>query len=79
MDETKIKKAMLISGIIISSVILTIYWISLIQGEKLADRLFISPFIGMWAFNIIMGVIGLIMLLQLTSEFQINRIFRRRV
>ncbi|MFA5670102.1 MAG: LptF/LptG family permease [Balneolaceae bacterium] len=64
---------------IISSVILTIYWISLIQGEKLADRLFVSPFIGMWAFNIIMGIVGLVMLLQLTSEFQINRLFHRRV
>ncbi len=62
----------------ISAVILTIYWISLIQGEKLADRLFVSPFIGMWAFNIIMGFVGIVMLLQLTSKFQITRLFKRR-
>ena len=63
---------------IISAVILTIYWISLIQGEKMADRLFISPIIGMWTFNIIMGIVGIVMLLQLTSEFQITRLFKRR-
>lgn len=62
---------------IISSGILTIYWVSLIQGEKLADRLFISPFTGMWSFNIIFGIIGLIMLVHLTTELKITRLFRR--
>jgi lipopolysaccharide export system permease protein len=44
---------------IISTVLFT-YWISIIQGEKLADRMFISPFMGMWFGNITIAAAGLI-------------------
>ena len=62
---------------IISSVILTIYWVSIIQGEKLADRLFISPFVGMWSFNIVFSIIGIGMILHLSTEISFTKIFRR--
>ncbi len=62
---------------IISTVILTFYWISLIQGEKLADRLFISPFVGMWSFNIVFSFIGIVLLIRLSTEFRITDIFSR--
>ncbi|MFY0684674.1 MAG: LptF/LptG family permease [Balneola sp.] len=62
---------------IISTVILTFYWISLIQGEKLADRLFISPFIGMWTFNIVFSLVGIILLIRLVTEFRISDLFKR--
>ncbi len=62
---------------IISSVVLTIYWISIIQGEKMADRLFITPFVGMWAFNIIFGAIGTILILQLSTEMKISKLLKR--
>ena len=61
----------------ISTVILTLYWISLIQGEKLADRLFITPFVGMWAFNIVFSLIGIILLIRLITEFRISDLFSR--
>ena len=61
----------------ISTVILTFYWISLIQGEKLADRLFVTPFIGMWSFNIIFSIIGIILLIRLVTEFRISDLFSR--
>lgn len=35
-----------------------LYWACLIGGEKLADRGFIQPWVGMWAANIIIGIIG---------------------
>ncbi|MBI3788212.1 MAG: LptF/LptG family permease, partial [Ignavibacteriales bacterium] len=35
-----------------------LYWACLIGGEKLADRGFIQPWVGMWAANIIIGLIG---------------------
>lgn len=35
-----------------------LYWSCLIGGEKLADRGFIQPWVGMWAANIIIGIIG---------------------
>ncbi len=63
---------------LISAVILTIFWISLIQGEKLADRLFISPFIGMWAFNIIFSGIGILLILHLTTNVNLKKIKFRR-
>lgn len=36
-----------------------LYWTSLIGGEKLADREFISPLVGMWSANIVLGLIGI--------------------
>ncbi|HEX8298566.1 MAG TPA: LptF/LptG family permease, partial [Rubricoccaceae bacterium] len=34
------------------------YWITLVQGEKLADREILPPWLGMWAANAIIGVLG---------------------
>ena len=34
------------------------YWITLVQGEKLADRELLPPWLGMWAANVIIGVVG---------------------
>lgn len=41
-----------------------VYWTSLIGGEKLADRGFISPFLGMWLANIVIGGIGLYLMFK---------------
>jgi lipopolysaccharide export system permease protein len=35
------------------------YWVTLVQGEKLADRGLLSPELGMWAANLIVGLLGL--------------------
>ena len=35
------------------------YWVSLVQGEKLADRELLPPAVGMWAANVIVGALGL--------------------
>jgi lipopolysaccharide export system permease protein len=45
-----------------------IYWASLIGGEKLADRGIISPFWGMWAANIIMGIVGMFLTYKVAKE-----------
>lgn len=45
-----------------------LYWSSLIGGEKLADRNLISPWFGMWAANIILGVFGIILTLRMGRE-----------
>lgn len=58
---------------LISAIILTIYWITIIQGEKLADRLFISPFMGMWAFNIVFSCIGILLILRLTMNLNFKK------
>ncbi|MDQ1265997.1 MAG: lipopolysaccharide export system permease protein, partial [Bacteroidota bacterium] len=41
-----------------------IYWASLIGGEKLADRDLVSPFLGMWIVNIILGIFGLYLMFK---------------
>ena len=41
-----------------------LYWASLIGGEKLADRGFVSPFLGMWLVNIVLGIFGLYLMFK---------------
>lgn len=41
-----------------------LYWVSLIGGEKLADRDIVSPFIGMWLVNFILGIFGLYLMFK---------------
>ncbi|MBK8551125.1 MAG: LptF/LptG family permease [Ignavibacteria bacterium] len=41
-----------------------LYWACLIGGEKLADRAIVSPFIGMWIANIIIGCFGLYLMFK---------------
>jgi len=36
-----------------------LYWVFLIGGEDLADRRYLTPFMAMWAANIIVGISGL--------------------
>ncbi|HEX6981911.1 MAG TPA: LptF/LptG family permease [Balneolaceae bacterium] len=60
---------------LIGTVFLTFYWISIIQGEKLADRLFISPFMGMWFSNILLGLIGTYMIIKICTGFSLKNAF----
>lgn len=62
---------------IISAVLLTVYFIAIIQGEKFADRMIISPFMGMWGINIIYMTVGLILILHVSTSFRITNLFRR--
>lgn len=41
-----------------------VYWAALIGGEKLADRAILSPFLGMWLVNIILGIFGLYLMFK---------------
>jgi lipopolysaccharide export system permease protein len=45
-----------------------LYWAFLIGGEKLADRGFFHPWIGMWAANILLGVLGAYLTLRTARE-----------
>jgi lipopolysaccharide export system permease protein len=63
---------------IISAVVLTIYFVAVIQGEKLADRLLISPVMGMWGINILYGLIGIYLTLIISTSFRISSLRRRQ-
>lgn len=62
---------------IISSVLLTFYFVAIIQGEKLGDRMIISPFLGMWAINIFYMIIGIFLTLHVTTSIKITNLFRK--
>jgi lipopolysaccharide export system permease protein len=45
-----------------------LYWAFLIGGEKLAERDFFSPFIGMFAANILLFIIGILLTIKTNKE-----------
>jgi len=61
---------------IISAILLTFYWVSIIQGEKLADRMFISPAMGMWFSDGLLGLIGIGLITHICTPYRINRLWR---
>ncbi len=62
---------------LIGIVFLTFYWISIIQGEKMADRLFISPFTGMWFSDLLLGAVGIILVINITTPFKFSKLWKR--
>jgi lipopolysaccharide export system permease protein len=44
------------------------YWMFLIGGEKLADRDLVSPYVGMWLANIIIGAFGILLTIRVNRE-----------
>lgn len=71
------KKGNLGYAALIGTVFLTFYWISIIQGEKMADRLFISPFTGMWLSDIVLGIVGLILVINISTPFKLSKLWSR--
>jgi lipopolysaccharide export system permease protein len=56
-----------------SLVIFAIYYIGLIAGESLADRGIMTPFWAMWAANIILTLVGLLLLWRMGRETATTR------
>ncbi|MGL1936786.1 MAG: LptF/LptG family permease [Fibrobacterales bacterium] len=56
------------TGVIYSIFFFILYWTCLTGGERLADRLFIPAWLGMWAPNIILGVTGLYLTRMVTRD-----------
>ena len=45
-----------------------LYWACLIGGEKLADRGYFEPWIGMWAANVFLGLLGAYLTIRTARE-----------
>lgn len=71
------KKGNLGYAALISTFFLTFYWITLIQGEKLADRLYISPAFGMWSSNVLLTLVGGYLVIRLCTSFRITNLWKR--
>ena len=55
------------------------YWITLVQGEKLADRNLLEPWIGMWIANILMTIIGLWLVLYVALDLRATPPLHKRL
>jgi lipopolysaccharide export system permease protein len=55
------------------------FWVTLVQGEKLADRELLEPWIGMWIANILTGIIGVWLLLYVVFDVRSTLSLRRRL
>ena len=44
------------------------YYFCLILGENFADRQLLNPFVAMWFMNVFLGVLGLVLIYQTSSE-----------
>ena len=48
--------------------VFAIYYVGLIGGEALADRAILDPAIAMWAANLVLGLVGVVLTLRLGGE-----------
>jgi lipopolysaccharide export system permease protein len=58
-----------------------LYWACLIGGEKLADRAILSPAVGMWSANVMIGIAGIYLVTRTAREAMVIHwsFFRRFV
>jgi lipopolysaccharide export system permease protein len=57
----------------VSLAVFGLYYVGLIVGETIADRDWVTPFVGMWAANMLFGAIGLVLTIRLGREGTTNR------
>ncbi|MFC1558734.1 LptF/LptG family permease [candidate division KSB1 bacterium] len=62
------RKSVILIGGLFSLLLFIIYWGFLIGGESLSDRGLIPAFWAMWAPNIIIGIIGILLLVHISKE-----------
>jgi lipopolysaccharide export system permease protein len=55
------------------------YWITLVQGEKLSERGFFPPWIGMWIANLLMSGVGLWLLVYVILDLGATPPLRTRL
>ncbi len=51
-----------------SLIVFTVYYVGLIGGEELGNRMILSPFFAMWTPNVVFGVLGLVGVWQMRRE-----------
>ena len=55
------------------------YWVTLVQGEKLSERGFFPPWLGMWIANLIMSGVGAWLILYVVLDLGATPPLRRRL
>lgn len=67
----RIKRGGLGAAGIMATCIFLFYWVTLVNGEKLADRGAMTPWVGMWMANVIIAAIGLVLMISVVRNWQI--------
>lgn len=62
------------TGVIYSMAFYLLYWVCMLRGEVLADRLIISPWMAMWLPNILVGIGGLFLVIRMSRENYLNNV-----
>mgnify|MGYP000376109553 CR=1 FL=1 len=57
----------------LSLLFFVIYWACLMAGEQLADREILSSWLGMWLGNIVVGIMGIVLTIQVVREKTLPR------
>jgi lipopolysaccharide export system permease protein len=60
------------TGVIYSVAFYLLYWVCLMRGEIMADRLIIEPWVAMWLPNILVGIGGVFLALRMARENYLN-------
>ncbi len=55
-----------------------LYYLALVGGEELADRQMVSPWLAMWAANIVLGTCGALLLLWQNSEIELRKLIPKK-
>ncbi len=63
----------------IAVAIFLFYWVTLVEGEKLADRGFLPPWLGMWFANAVMLSVAIWMLIYVTEDLGSTQRLRHRL
>lgn len=53
------------------------YWVSLVNGEKLADRGYLEPWLGMWLANMVIGLLAVGLVAHVTLDLRAGTPLRR--
>jgi lipopolysaccharide export system permease protein len=53
--------------------VFAIYYVGLLAGEALSDSGYLDPALGMWAANIVLGLVGVVLTARLGSEGSTHR------
>jgi lipopolysaccharide export system permease protein len=56
------------TGTVYSLFFFVLYWVGMLRGEVMADRLLIQPWMAMWAPNIVIGFIGFLLVMRMVRE-----------
>jgi len=56
------------TGTIYSLAFFVIYWVGMIRGEVMADRLLLPPWVAMWSPNLLIGIIGVYLAVRMARE-----------